>query len=72
VSVFVELWAKTQQLHAQADVARAKDAALRAAGVAMDEATALLRTALATEGDTSRSQVEKAVKVLGEARRRLS
>ena len=72
VAVFVDLWTKTQLLHQQADAARAKDATVRAAGVSMDEAAALLRTALVTDGDTSRSQVEKAAKVLGEARRRLS
>src|ERR687887_1757912 len=36
VSVFVELWEKTRQLEAQGEVARSKDSALRAAGVAMD------------------------------------
>jgi DNA-binding response OmpR family regulator len=71
VAVFVELWAKTQQLQAQGEVARSKDSALRAAGVAMDEANALLRTALSTDPETGRSQVEKAMKVLGDARRRI-
>jgi CheY-like chemotaxis protein len=71
VAVFVELWAKTQQLQAQGELARSKDSALRAAGVAMDEANALLRTALSTDPETGRSQVEKAMKVLGDARRRI-
>jgi DNA-binding response OmpR family regulator len=68
VAVFVELWTKTQQLHAQADLARSKDSALRAAGLAMDEAVTLLRTALASDTDLARTQVEKAMKVLTEAR----
>jgi CheY-like chemotaxis protein len=71
VSVFVELWTKTQQLQAQSEAARARDSALRAARVAMDEAGALLRTALSTDPETGRAQVEKALKVLGEARQRL-
>ena len=71
VAVFVELWTKTQQVHAQAEASRAKDAALRAARVAVDETTALLRTALATDPETARSQVEKAAKVLGDVRSRL-
>jgi CheY-like chemotaxis protein len=71
VSVFVELWTKTQQLHAQAEVTRARESALRAAGVAIDEASALLKSAAATDGETARGQVEKAADVLGRARRRI-
>ena len=43
VSVFVELWTKTQQLAAQSDLVRTREGELRAAGVAVDEATALLQ-----------------------------
>src|SRR3989440_11534277 len=71
VSVFVELWAKTQQLHAQVETTRTRESALRAVGVALDEAAALLRTAQATEGSTARAQVDKAVDVLTRARRGL-
>jgi CheY-like chemotaxis protein len=71
VSVFVELWTKTQQLHAQAEVTRSRESALRAAGAAIDEASALLKSAAATDGDTARSQVEKAAGVLARTRRRM-
>jgi CheY-like chemotaxis protein len=68
VSVFVELWTKTQQLHAQAELTRARESTLRATGVAIDEASALLRVATAAGGETGREQVEKAVEILGRAR----
>jgi CheY-like chemotaxis protein len=71
VAVFVELWAKTQQLRAQGEAARSKDSALRAAAIAMDEANSLLRTAMSTDPETGLAQVEKAAKVLGDARRRI-
>jgi CheY-like chemotaxis protein len=71
VSVFVELWTKTQQLHAQAEVTRARESALRAAGAAVDEASTLLKSAAATDGETARTQVEKAMDVLTRARRRM-
>jgi CheY-like chemotaxis protein len=71
VSVFVELWTKTQQLHAQAEVTRARESALRAAGAAVDEASTLLKSAVATDGETARKQVEKAMDVLVRARRRM-
>jgi CheY-like chemotaxis protein len=71
VSVFVELWAKTQQLHAQAETVREKDAALRAVGGAVDEACHALRTALTVDGGQRRTQIEKAMASLSEARRRL-
>jgi CheY-like chemotaxis protein len=71
VSVFVELWTKTQQLHAQAEATRTRESALRAAGVAIDEASALLKSAAATDGETARTQVEKAANVLARARRRV-
>nr|WP_205863824.1 response regulator [Planosporangium mesophilum] len=71
VSVFVELWTKTQQLHAQAEATRARESALRAAGAAVDEASTLLKSAAATDGETARKQVEKAMDVLARARRRM-
>jgi CheY-like chemotaxis protein len=71
VSVFVDLWTKTQQLNAQAEATRAGEVALRAARLAIDEASALLRSAAATEGETAKVQVDKAVDVLDRARRRL-
>lgn len=72
VSVFVELWAKTQQLQAHAEAVRERDAALRAIGAAMDEASQALRTALTVDGPHRRTQVEKAMAALSDARRRLS
>jgi CheY-like chemotaxis protein len=71
VSVFVELWTKTQQLHAQAELVRTRDTELRAAGVAVDEATALLKGALAADGELGREQVEKAMTALAKARAKL-
>lgn len=71
VSVFVELWTMTQQLAAQSDLVRARDTELRAAGVAVDEATALLKAALAADGELGREQVEKAMATLAKARARI-
>jgi CheY-like chemotaxis protein len=71
VSVFVDLWTKTQQLHAQAEVTRNRESALRAAGVAIDEALTMLKSAAATDGETARDQVEKAANVLTRSRRRM-
>jgi hypothetical protein len=71
VSVFVELWTKTQQLHAQAELTRTRESALRAAGAAIDEASGLLKSAAATDGELARTQAEKAANVLARARRRI-
>ncbi|WP_260726224.1 response regulator [Dactylosporangium roseum] len=71
VSVFVELWTMTQQLAAQSEQVRARDTELRAAGAAVDEATALLKGALAADGELGRAQVEKAMVALAKARARL-
>jgi CheY-like chemotaxis protein len=71
VSVFVELWTKTQQLHAQAEVTRQREAESRALGAALDEASAQLRAALAADGELGREQVEKAMTVIAKARARL-
>jgi CheY-like chemotaxis protein len=70
VSVFVELWTKNRQLHAQAELTRARESALRVAGVAVDEASALLRSSVsAADSELARAQVEKAMAVLARARR---
>jgi CheY-like chemotaxis protein len=68
VSVFVELWATTQQLAAQAAANRHQGSVLRRVGLALDEALALLRTAAVTEGATADAQVEKAAEVLTRVR----
>lgn len=44
VSVFVDLWVKTRQLAAQAEVVREREAQWRALTDAVDEATTLLRS----------------------------
>ncbi|MEV0565781.1 response regulator [Dactylosporangium sp. NPDC050588] len=67
VSVFVELWTKTSQLAVQTELVKARDGELRAAGVAVDEATALLKAGLAAGGEVGRSQVEKAMEALTRA-----
>ncbi|GAB3867432.1 hypothetical protein GCM10027610_121920 [Dactylosporangium cerinum] len=68
VSVFVELWTKTQQLAAQSDLVKVRDGELRAVGVAVDEAVALLKAGLAAGGEVGGSQVEKAIAALSRIR----
>jgi CheY-like chemotaxis protein len=68
VSVFVDLWTKTQQLNAQTEASRHREAELRLAAVAVDEATAQLKAALAVDGEMGREQVEKAMATLARAR----
>jgi CheY-like chemotaxis protein len=71
VAVFVELWTKARQLRAQAELTRTRESALRLAGVAIDEASALLAAAAAAasvDGDVRRPQVDKAVEILAKAR----
>ncbi|MET7393189.1 response regulator [Dactylosporangium sp. NPDC005572] len=70
VSVFVELWTMTQTLAAQSEQVRVRETELRATGVAVDEATALLKAALAADGELGREQVEKAMAVLARSRPR--
>jgi CheY-like chemotaxis protein len=70
VSVFVELWTKTRQLHAQTELARARESALRAVGVDLDEASSLLKSVAATDGALARSQLSKVADVLAKARSR--
>src|SRR4029079_9884358 len=64
VSVFVDLWSKTRQLQAQAELTRSRESARRAPGVGIDEATILLKSAAATDGAVARAHVEKAAEVL--------
>jgi len=68
VSVFVDLWTKTQQLNAQTEATRHREAELRLAAVAVDEATAHLKAALAVAGELGREQIEKAVTAVARAR----
>jgi CheY-like chemotaxis protein len=61
VSVFVELWNKTQMLAAHADAERQREAQLRLLTAAMDEAAAVLR-------DGGDGAAARAVQILEEAR----
>lgn len=70
VSVFVELWTKTQQLHAHAEAARVKETEVRVLTGAIDEAAALLKTGLATDGELAHAHIEKALAVLAKLRPR--
>jgi DNA-binding response OmpR family regulator len=71
VSVFVELWTKTQQLQAQTEAVRQREQQIRAVGTAIDEATAALKAALAADGELGRDQIEKAKAALAEGRSRI-
>jgi CheY-like chemotaxis protein len=61
VSVFVELWSKTQQLHAQSEAVREREAQWRALTDAVDEATTLLRS-------PDQATRDRAVELLEQAR----
>jgi CheY-like chemotaxis protein len=69
VSVFVELWAKTEQLQAQGEAARLRDNAIRAAGVAVAEAMTALQNAGA--GGDDAAQLDRALAALERAQRHL-
>jgi hypothetical protein len=71
VSVFVELWTKTQQLQASGETARTRDNSMRAAAIAVDEAVAALRSAEATDGALAKGQLDRAQAALTRARRHL-
>src|SRR5687767_3941399 len=71
VSVFVELWTKTQQLHLQGEAARLKDNAMRAAAVAVEEAASALRAAEVTGGELAKAQIDRMSRALDRARRHL-
>lgn len=62
VSVFVELWVKTGQLAAQAELLQEREAQRRLLTDAVDEATALLRT------ETNPEAVHRAIALLEQAR----
>jgi DNA-binding response OmpR family regulator len=72
VSVFVELWAKSEQLTTQGEAFRVRDNAMRAAAVAVNEALTALGTAEATGGGLPPEQVERAKAALDRAHRHLS
>ena len=63
VSIFVELWIKTQQLRAQAEAVREVEGRLRRVTDAVDDAAVLLRTA-----PDDRAVVARALEVLEEGR----
>ena len=71
VSVFVELWTKTQQLQAQTEATRHRETELRLAAAAVDEATAQLKAALTVDGELAREQIEKAMTTLAKARAKI-
>ena len=71
VSVFVELWAKNEQLQAQGEAARVRDNAMRAAGVAVGEALTALKSTESTGGELLPAQLERALAALNRARRHL-
>jgi CheY-like chemotaxis protein len=71
VSVFVELWAKTEQLQAQGEAARVRDNAMRAAGVAVGEALSVLQTVDADGGRLAPALLARALASLDRAQRHL-
>jgi CheY-like chemotaxis protein len=60
VSVFVDLWIKTQQLQAQSEVVRERETQWRALTEAVDEATALLRSSDPDSRDRAVTLLEQA------------
>jgi CheY-like chemotaxis protein len=72
VSVFVELWAKSEQLLAQGEATRVRDNAMRAAAVAVNEALTALTSAEATGGELLPAQRDRALAALDRAHRHLS
>jgi CheY-like chemotaxis protein len=71
VSVFVDLYTKSEQLHAQAEAARVRDNAMRAAGVAVAEALTALRAAESVATEVPKPQLDRALAALDRARRHL-
>jgi hypothetical protein len=63
----VELLTNTQKLYAQYHQVNVREIEQRAVGVAVDEATALLKAGLTAGGEVGHSQVEKAISVLSRA-----
>jgi CheY-like chemotaxis protein len=72
VSVFVELWSKNEQLHAQGEAARVRDNSVRAASVAVAEALTALNTAQNAGGELLPGMVERAQAALDRAQRHLT
>jgi CheY-like chemotaxis protein len=68
VSVFVDLWEKTQQLHALADAARAREVEIRTVAAGIEEAITLLERASAMDGELSHAQLDRAVLALRRVR----
>src|SRR6185312_14092901 len=71
VSVFVELWSKTEQLQAQGEAARVRDNAMRAAGVAVGEALTALNSTETSGGELLPAQRDRALAALDRAQRHL-
>jgi DNA-binding response OmpR family regulator len=72
VSVFVELWSKSELLLAQGEATRVRDNAMRAAAVAVNEAVTALDSVQSTGGELLPAQLERARTALDRARRHLS
>jgi CheY-like chemotaxis protein len=72
VSVFVDLWAKNEQLQAQSEAARVRDNAMRAAAVSVSEALTALNSSSATGDELVTAQRERALTALDRARRHLN
>jgi DNA-binding response OmpR family regulator len=60
VSIFVELWTKTQQLKAQADATRERDAQWQRLTETVDEAARVLRAGGSEAADEALDLLEKA------------
>jgi CheY-like chemotaxis protein len=71
VSVFVELWTKSEQLLVQGEATRVRDNAMRAAAVAVAEALTALSAAEAVGDELAPAQVERALAALDRAQRHL-
>jgi CheY-like chemotaxis protein len=72
VSVFVELWSKSEQLLAQGEASRVRDNAMRAAGVAVTEALTALNSADSSGGDLLPAQLDRVRTALDRAQRHLN
>lgn len=70
VSVFIELWEKNELLQGQGEAARIRDNAMRAAGVAVNEAMTALR-GVDSKAQTSQPLLDRALVALDRARRHL-
>jgi CheY-like chemotaxis protein len=68
VSIFVDLWTKSRQLHRQSEAARERESRWRALTAAVDEAGSILRAGLDGAGDPA-GAVKRALEVLDDARR---